>query len=59
MGGVWVEFPHLGVGDARAEAVLGILRKNENENSVTMTIASADTVLPGERHEMTGQWLLW
>ena len=54
-----VEFPHLDVGDARAEAVLGILRKNENENSVTMTIASADTVLPGERHEMTGQWLLW
>ena len=52
-----MEFPHLGVGDARAEAVLGILRKNEN--CVTMTIASADTVLPGERHEMTGQWLLW
>ena len=30
-----VEFPHLGVGDARAEAVLGV---RKNENCVTMTI---------------------
>ena len=39
VGGVMVEFPHLGVGDARPEAVLGILRKNENcDNDYRLTI---------------------